>query len=64
MNTPISIHELLEQPLAQVAALPVEQLATLIDEADSHMRRAQAIKKSLDEAVAQRYGDRASLVRN
>ena len=64
MNTPISIHELPEQPVAQVAALGVEVLVDLLEQADAHLRRAKAIKESLDEAIAHRYGDRSALVRN
>lgn len=64
MNIPIPIKTLPEVPTAQLAALPVEQLAALLDEADAHLRRAKAIKESLDEAIAHRYGDRAALVRN
>ncbi|MBF0424599.1 MAG: hypothetical protein HQL66_02090 [Magnetococcales bacterium] len=64
MEHPIPLETLPELPPAQLAALPVDQLAALLDEADAHLRRARAIKESLDEAVAHRYGDRAALVRN
>ncbi|MBF0629219.1 MAG: hypothetical protein HQL91_13465 [Magnetococcales bacterium] len=64
MNTTLSIHDLPEQPTAQVADLDIESLATLLDEADAHLNRAKAIKASLDDAIAYRYGDRAALVRN
>ncbi|MBF0423412.1 MAG: hypothetical protein HQL73_10515 [Magnetococcales bacterium] len=64
MDISITLDTLPESSPVQLAALPVEQLATLMDEADAHLRRAQAIKRSLDEAVAHRYDNRTSLVRN
>ncbi len=64
MNTTLSIHDLPEQPTAQVAALGIEFLAEMLEQTDAHLNRAKAIKASLDEAIAHRYGDRAALVRN
>ncbi|GAB0057949.1 hypothetical protein SIID45300_02283 [Candidatus Magnetaquicoccaceae bacterium FCR-1] len=64
MNSTLSIHDLPEQPAAHVAALGVELLADLLEQAEAHMDRAKAIKASLDEAIAHRYGDHAALVRN
>ncbi|MBF0342141.1 MAG: hypothetical protein HQL95_14445, partial [Magnetococcales bacterium] len=64
MNTNVPIHTLPELPIEQVAAFDVALLASLLEQAEAHLNRAKAIKASLDEAIAHRYGDRAALVRN
>ncbi|MBF0628164.1 MAG: hypothetical protein HQL91_08070 [Magnetococcales bacterium] len=64
MNSPIPLDTLPESPQEQIATLPVDQLVTLLEQAETHLNRAKAIKASLDDAIAHRYNDRAALVRN
>lgn len=65
MNQPtVTIDTLPGMPPSLIAALPVEQLATLVDEAEDHIRQARATKEILEEAMVRRYSDRAALVRH
>ena len=64
MNTPLTIHNLSGMSTAQVAVLDTEVLASLLDQADAHLRQARAIKDGLEDAIARRYSDRAALTRH
>lgn len=59
----IPLDEIRCMPIGDIAALPVEQLALLQDEAADAMRSAKTICDRLDGAVALRYGDRAHAAR-
>ena len=47
----------------EIAALPVEMLASLQQQVDEHLNNAKAAKARLDDALALRYADRAAAVR-
>jgi hypothetical protein len=60
MPTPGDLPEL---TFREIAALPVEILATLQQQVDEHLDRGKAAKARLDDALALRYAERAAAVR-
>ncbi len=60
----ITLDDVADMEIGAIAALPVEHLALLADEARESLDRAKRIKDRLDGAVDLKYGARAAGVRH
>lgn len=63
MSNRVTLDQLTEMPIAEVAALPMDQIAMLVDDADAAMATAKRQKEWLHTALLQRFEDRAAGVR-
>ncbi|MBF0309891.1 MAG: hypothetical protein HQL56_10210 [Magnetococcales bacterium] len=63
MNAPITIDQLRQMPMGEVAALPVRELARLQQEASEAAARVKLVNDLLDGVFARRFGDRATAIR-
>jgi hypothetical protein len=63
MHNRVTIDDIPGMPIGDIAALPVDQLALLVDEAVEALDRARRVKDRLDGALDLRYGARASTAR-
>ncbi|MBF0154654.1 MAG: hypothetical protein HQL64_13010 [Magnetococcales bacterium] len=63
MNQIITLDQLRQMPLGEVAALPVRELARLQQEAAAAMGRARLVNELLDGVFARRFGDQAAAIR-
>jgi len=63
MRNRITLDQIGDMPINEVAALPTDQLALLVDDAADALRQAKVIHDRLDEAVALRFADRAAQTR-
>lgn len=59
MSNRVTLDQLTDLPIGEVANLPVEQLAMLIDDADELYERARKVRDWLNGALTIRYGDEA-----
>ncbi len=59
----ITLAEVPETPIGDLAALPPDQLALLVEEAAEALARARRLKEWLDGALDLRYRDRAARAR-
>lgn len=59
----ISLDDLQQMAVGDIAALPAEQLALLQEKAGEHLRQAKAISDWLDGAIALKYTDQAAMAR-
>lgn len=59
----ISLDDLRNMPIGEIAAYSGDQLAVLKDEADERLRTAKALCDWLDGAIALKYGDQAQEAR-
>lgn len=59
----ISLDDLRDMQVREIAALPGDQLALLQDEAAGRLRAAKHLGDWLDGAIAQKYGERAQEAR-
>ncbi|MBF0309306.1 MAG: hypothetical protein HQL56_07245, partial [Magnetococcales bacterium] len=63
MKQTITIDQLRQMPLGEVAALPVRELARLQQEAAEAMGRVKLVNDLLDGVFARRFGDQAAAIR-
>ncbi len=59
----VQLQDLLAMDSAQIAALPVDQLALLKDDAAEALAAAKAAKDRIEDAIDRKYGDRAASLR-
>ena len=59
----ITIEALARLPIAEIVALPPEELARLQQDADEAVRKAKALMGWLDSALLMKYADRAKAAR-
>ena len=59
----ITIEALARLPIAEIVALPPEELARLQQDADEAVRKAKALMGWLDSALLIKYADRAKAAR-
>jgi hypothetical protein len=63
MEHAITLDQLRQMPLGEVAALPVRELARLQQESAEAMGRVKLVNDLLDGVFARRFGDRAAAIR-
>ena len=63
MNQPITLNQLRQMPLGEVAALPASELARLQRELVESMNQTKLVSDLLDGVLVRRFGDRAASIR-
>jgi hypothetical protein len=63
MHNRVTIEDIPGMPIGEIAALPIDQLVLLAEEAAEALERARRIKDRLDGALDLKYGARASAAR-
>ena len=63
MSNRIQLEDIRAMPLGEIAALSVQQLALLQDDAKTALAAAQSVKDWLDGAVGLRFGEQAQAAR-
>ncbi len=63
MNQPITLNQLRQMPLGDVAALPANELARLQGEVVEAMSQTKLVSDLLDGVLTRRFGDRAASIR-
>lgn len=59
----VTLEQVADMPLGEIAALPAEQLAHLVEEAANTLAHAKRLKDHIDGALTLKYGDRAAALR-
>ena len=60
----ITLADIHQVPVGQIAALPADQLAILKEAADQQLTQAKTVSDWLDGAISLKYGDRAAECRH
>jgi hypothetical protein len=63
MNQPVTLNQLRQMPLGDVAALPASELARLQKELAEAMSQTKLVGDLLDGVLVRRFGDRAATIR-
>ncbi|MBF0097147.1 MAG: hypothetical protein HQM04_10755 [Magnetococcales bacterium] len=63
MEQPVTLNQLRQMPLGDVAALPVSELARLQKEVAEAMGQTKLVSDLLDGVFVRRFGDRAATIR-
>ena len=63
MNQPVTLNQLRQMPLGDVAALPASDLARLQKEVVEAMSQTKLVSDLLDGVFVRRFGDRAASIR-
>ena len=63
MNQPVTLNQLRQMPLGDVAALPASELARLQKEVAEAMSQTKLVSDLLDGVFVRRFGDRAASIR-
>ena len=63
MNQPVTLNQLRQMPLGDVAALPASDLARLQKEVAEAMGQTKLVSDLLDGVFVRRFGDRAASIR-
>jgi hypothetical protein len=63
MSNRLSLSDIRELPIGEVAALPADQLALLQEESTAALASAKSVAEWLEAAIALRYADRAQALR-
>lgn len=63
MSNRVTLEQMTQMRVGEIAALPIDQLAMLIDDADALATKAKTYKDWLHGALTIRYGDRAKEAR-
>ncbi|MBF0339491.1 MAG: hypothetical protein HQL95_00840 [Magnetococcales bacterium] len=63
MNQPITLDQLRQMPVGDIASLPVRELARLQQETSEAMGRVKLINDLLDGVFARRFGEQSTAIR-
>ncbi|MBF0461278.1 MAG: hypothetical protein HQL87_07775 [Magnetococcales bacterium] len=63
MNQPITLNQLRQMPLGEVAALPVSELSRLQRDVTEAISQTKLVSDLLDGVLTRRFGDRAASIR-
>lgn len=63
MNQPVTLNQLRQMPLGEVAALPASELARLQKEVAEAVSQTKLVSDLLNGVLARRFGDRATAIR-